>query len=266
MKFATILTTLLIIASQALAYPNYTGYSGSPGRQACSISCHHSHSFTPTITVTGFPTSYVPGQQYIIAVAHNGGTFISNFNCSVRIGTGSSNAGVIAGGTNTSTYNTSGETNGVHMITSFTDSGSFRWTAPAQGIGDVRLYLAILQGGVFSGTDTQIVLVSTENVTGIDDPPPIPGGFMLAQNYPNPFNSETIIDFAVSRSGDAKFEINNILGQQVYSLVRHLDSPGKYSFSWNGKNAEGINLPSGIYFYRLSTIEEIQTRKMTLLK
>lgn len=267
-----VLTTLTLIMFAALtlqagAHPTYIGYSGAPGcRGHCSQSCHPTHDYAPSVTVTGFPANYTPGQQYTIAVAHQSGAAIANFNCSVRSFTDSSIAGVLAAGTNTATYSQTFETNGIHWSTINTDSGDFIWTAPDAGVGQVCLYWAGLQGTPSNGADTQVVLISDEAVTGVNDEPQMPDMISLSQNYPNPFNSETIIEFAISNAGSAKFEIDNILGQQVYSLEKHLDGPGTYSFNWNGKNAEGIDLPSGVYFYRLRTDKGTYARKMTLLR
>lgn len=254
--------------SNADAHATYTGYSGAPGsRGACSIMCHHQRDFTPAVTVSGFPASYVPGQQYTIAVAHNGGSTIKQFNASVRIGTGSSNAGIIAAGANTATYSHSLETNGVHFTSGDQNSGTFIWTAPSSGTGEVRLYWAGLQGTSLSNAaDTQVVLISVESQTGADDDSPLPGQLALAQNYPNPFNSRTVIEFTVPEPGLAQVEISNVLGQRVYSWIESVSQPGKVTLTWNGKNEAGNDVPSGVYFYRLHASQADLTRKMILLR
>jgi hypothetical protein len=264
----TLILTIMIslIGIQAWGHTTYTGYSGAPGRQTCSISCHHRSNFAPTITVTGFPQTYIPGQQYTIAVAHSGGTTIKQFNASVRIGTGSSNAGVLSASTGTSIYNTSGETNGALFSAADQTSGPLLWTAPAAGTGTVRFYWAGLQGNHTSGADTAIVLTSNENTTGIDDDTNLPQMLALAQNYPNPFNAETIIKFSLSQPGHAELSISNILGQQVYSWSDEIDRPGPVALRWNGKSNQGNDLPSGIYFYRLRTSEGELTRQLMLLR
>jgi hypothetical protein len=261
-----IMISTMLSANGAWAHTTYTGYSGAPGRQACSISCHRTRNFAPTVTITGFPQSYVPGQQYSIAIAHNGGTTIRQFNSSVRIGTGSTNAGTVAAGTGTSTYNTTGETNGVHFSAISQNSGSFLWTAPASGTGAVRLYWAGLQGSLSSGADTQIVLISTEATTGVDDNSTLPNNMSLAQNYPNPFNAETIIKFDLNQPGHVELSICNLLGQEVYNWSSDFDKTGSASILWNGKSTGGIDMPSGVYFYQLRTSEGKLTRQMTLLR
>lgn len=145
----------------ALARNNYTGYSGAPGsRGTCASSCHGGGG--GTVTVTGFPETYAPGQSYTISIQRSSGSSIGNFNASCRIGTGSNPAGVLSGGTNTATYNVSQETNGVHLSSNNQTSGTFNWQAPASGTGPVRLYVAAHQGN-YSGANTEIVFLSEES-------------------------------------------------------------------------------------------------------
>jgi hypothetical protein len=163
MKSIIVLASLLL-ASMALGHATYTGYSGAPGTLGtCAGTCHGTSG--GTITVSGFPTFYTPGQAYVITVAHNGGSSIDNFNASVRAGTGSTNAGTITSGTNTGMYNVNGETNGVHLTTADQESGTFTWTAPSPGVGTVKLYLAGHQGTSVDGKNTDITL--TANGAGI---------------------------------------------------------------------------------------------------
>jgi hypothetical protein len=266
MKTIVLLLIIGFTAVQVWGHASYTGYSGAPGRQTCSRSCHPMHDVASTVTLTGFPQTYLPGHQYTIAVAHSGGSVIANFNCSTRIGTGTTNAGTIAAGTNTSTYSSNGETNGVHFSSSNRDSGTFLWTAPAAGTGAVRLYWAGLQGSTSNGGDTAIVLLSNENLTGINDNTNLPEALELAQNYPNPFNAETMISFSLSQPGHVELSINNILGQKVYDWSDDIGQAGYVSMRWNGKSNEGSEVPSGVYFYQLRTSEGTLTRQMTLLK
>jgi hypothetical protein len=270
MRYSILLSFIFMAAllpiENSFAYNSYTGYSGAPGRQACSVSCHHRHSYAPTITVTGFPETYVPGQQYTIAMAHVGQGSISQFNCSARVGTGSANAGVLTSGTGTATYNTSGETNGVHGSVSGLNSGTFLWTAPAAGTGTVRLYWAGLQGSFSNGADTQIVLVSTEAATGIEEDQQLPQNANLSQNYPNPFNGETVISFSLSQPGNAALEISNILGQRIYTWTGNIAQAGETSIHWDGKSQSGADVPSGIYFYHLSAPGTSLVRRMVLLR
>lgn len=156
-------TRLCLLATLGVlsALPDYTGYSGAPGASGfCAGSCHGSAG--GTITVAGFPVSYAPGNVYVVLIGHVGGASISNFNASIRIGTGSQTAGTITAGLNTATYSRAEEPNGVHLSGSNRDSCTFNWTAPAAGTGPVRLYVAGLQGFSAGGPNTALTLTATE--------------------------------------------------------------------------------------------------------
>ncbi len=93
-----------------------------------------------------------------------------------------------------------------------------------------------------------------------------PKSFSLSQNYPNPFNAVTIISFALPYASDVKVEIFNILGQKVKDLVDEKVSAGYKQVVWDGRDNDGVNVASGIYFYRIRAGDFVETRKMTLLK
>lgn len=90
--------------------------------------------------------------------------------------------------------------------------------------------------------------------------------FILYQNYPNPFNPETNITYTLKSGSEIKIEIFNSLGEKVDEIFNGYSNPGTYNVSWNGKNILGQVVPTGIYFYRLSTKENFNTKKMLLLK
>jgi N-acetylneuraminic acid mutarotase len=85
--------------------------------------------------------------------------------------------------------------------------------------------------------------------------------FNLSQNYPNPFNPITLINYDLYRSSNVKLVVYNILGVVVKKLVDSFQTSGSYSVKFDGND-----LPSGIYFYRLSAKDYKITKKMVLLK
>lgn len=98
--------------------------------------------------------------------------------------------------------------------------------------------------------------------TGVDDlETSLPTSFDLAQNYPNPFNPSTRINFSLPRAGHVKMQVFNILGQEVKVLVDKSMPAGNYDVEYNASEQ-----PSGIYFYRLTHSEGVQTKKMILVK
>jgi hypothetical protein len=94
----------------------------------------------------------------------------------------------------------------------------------------------------------------------------IPNTQYQLTNYPNPFNPETKIVFNLPESGRVKVEIYNIKGQKVKTLLDCYMSPGRSEMIWNGKDDNGKQVSSGVYFYQLVTEKKIITKKMILIK
>ena len=92
------------------------------------------------------------------------------------------------------------------------------------------------------------------------------GRFLLGQNFPNPFNATTTILFSLPAVAIVTLDIFNNSGQRVIGLVSTELGLGKWIVSWDGKDAQGRDLASGVYFYRLQTTGYSQTRRMVLLK
>ena len=99
-----------------------------------------------------------------------------------------------------------------------------------------------------------------------DDNVNIPYVTALQKNYPNPFNPETTIHYSLREAGPVKIEVYNIKGQLVRYLVNELKNAGNYTVIWNGKDEQGKNVSSGIYFYRMQTKNYSATQKMMLMK
>lgn len=152
------------LAKMVDARSNFRGYSGAPGRQTCAISCHGNSG--GSVFIDGFPQSYEPGAIYEIEIGRSFGSSINNFNGSVRLGSGTSNAGVLSGSNDTETYNVSGETNGIRLDSNNQNSATFFWTAPGAGAGEARLYIGAYQGtSENSGSTTELTLVSEEGAS-----------------------------------------------------------------------------------------------------
>jgi len=94
----------------------------------------------------------------------------------------------------------------------------------------------------------------------------VPSAFQLEQNYPNPFNPRTTIEYSIPARMEVTFEIYNLLGQKIYETGRASMAAGGHSIAWDGKDNSGREVPSGIYFYRLTAGEYCQTKKMVLLR
>lgn len=94
----------------------------------------------------------------------------------------------------------------------------------------------------------------------------LPKRFALLGNYPNPFNASTVVKFQLSRPGFVELTVYNILGQKIRTLVKEQMTAGPKQVSWDGTDDLGHLLASGIYFYKIITVEGRQTGKMTMLK
>jgi hypothetical protein len=138
---------------------------------------------------------------------------------------------------------------------------------------------------VLAGTDLADLLTNVDAArlewaeilaTGVDEPggagsSPLPRSFSLSQNYPNPFNPMTTIAFTVP-GGDEEQAVSTLLsvynmrGQRVRTLIDRAMKPGNYTVTWDGKNAAGLQVSSGIYLYTLEAGTERTSRKMVVLK
>ncbi|MBM4174569.1 MAG: T9SS type A sorting domain-containing protein [Ignavibacteria bacterium] len=85
----------------------------------------------------------------------------------------------------------------------------------------------------------------------------------LSQNYPNPFNPLTKIDFEIYLPGLTTLKVYDMLGREIAALVNENLSAGKYSVEFNSNI---YNLPSGIYYYRLTNSGSSITKSFVLLK
>ncbi|MDR3627894.1 MAG: T9SS type A sorting domain-containing protein [Ignavibacteriaceae bacterium] len=89
----------------------------------------------------------------------------------------------------------------------------------------------------------------------------MPLGFFLKQNYPNPFNPITTISYQIPISNFVSLEIYDALGEKINTLVSEYQNKGIHEVTYNA-----VNLPSGIYFYRLVSGSFITTKKLILIK
>jgi hypothetical protein len=129
----------------------------------------------------------------------------------------------------------------------------------------------------------QYVRVTAEDSMGNESPysnqrllPPIPVGaplwtssasqIELFQNRPNPFGLRTTVSFALTERGPAELSIYDVSGRLVRTLARGVMAGGPNDVVWDGTDASGRRLGSGVYFYRLVTAGREMTRRMALLR
>ena len=124
------------------------------------------------------------------------------------------------------------------------------------------LYYAFYNFKIEPRNDNDIVRF----ITDVEENQQVPLTFDLGQNYPNPFNPETTIEFQLAKKGFVTIAVYNMLGQKIKTLVDDVRSAGKYTLLWNGTDDYGIKVSSGIYFYKMKSVEFTKTQKMLLLK
>ena len=100
----------------------------------------------------------------------------------------------------------------------------------------------------------------------IGDLKPLPDRFNLERNMPNPFNPSTVIGYQLPESGFVRLAIYNLLGQQVRVLVNERKDAGSFTATWDGTDALGRRVASGVYMYRMQAGSFSDTRRMLLLK
>ncbi|MFC1572610.1 FlgD immunoglobulin-like domain containing protein [Candidatus Eisenbacteria bacterium] len=88
----------------------------------------------------------------------------------------------------------------------------------------------------------------------------------LTSISPNPFNAQTTIEFALAESGAVELTVFDLRGRLVRILDRESRPSGQYRAMWNGCDDEGRAMPAGVYFCRLVSSHEVQTRILNLVK
>lgn len=119
----------------------------------------------------------------------------------------------------------------------------------------------------FSG-DGWIVGGTTDSPTPVKERPSdvLPTSMLLKQNYPNPFNPTTTISFDIPSRSQVNVTVYNILGEHVKTLVDQELTVGAYTVEWNGTDAAGKTVATGVYLYRIQAGDQVETRKMMLVK
>ncbi len=137
-------------------------------------------------------------------------------------------------------------------------------------IVDVRIHPnGILPGNYFAkykiygnSPDTIFANINLSVLVGVNDEISfIPTKFSLKQNYPNPFNPKTKIKYEIAKSGFVNLKVFDVLGREIKTLVNENKNAGYYEIDFDANN-----LNSGIYFYKLTTNNFSEMKKMILVK
>jgi len=144
--------------------------------------------------------------------------------------------------------------------------------APEGKIGDLVMSRATagdLQNLQFKKAEVNDWPQKLTDVETRDETAAIPTEYALLQNYPNPFNPATWITFGIpARAGETevRLEIFSVDGKLVRSLVKGKLTPGTHRVQWDGRDATGAFVPTGIYFYRIRANKFTASRKLMLVK
>jgi large repetitive protein len=93
-----------------------------------------------------------------------------------------------------------------------------------------------------------------------------PDRFVLLPNHPNPFNPETAIAFGLPKTSDVRIELYNAMGQRVRTLVSSRMEAGWHSVRWDGRDASGKTVNSGVYIVRITADRFEASGKMMMMK
>ncbi len=172
----------------------------------------------------------------------------------------------VAGTTNHYIYDTSGRLDQIHTYLGTMDGILYRDTDFAWN------------GGLISSRTTRQMdyqssemlpdsryLYSYTQVVDVDDPA-VPAQVAAVAVNPNPFNPGTTISYSIQKADDVRVEVFNLKGQKVRVLVDGPQSPGLHNVAWDGTNASGMTLPSGIYLLRVRSGNHEAITKAILAK
>ena len=94
-----------------------------------------------------------------------------------------------------------------------------------------------------------------------------PSSFQIEQNYPNPFNSETVIKYSLPETGFVRIAVYDVHGRLIQILKDNSHQQGNYSVIWRGVDYQNRQVPTGLYFVRISFRDEpVQTIKIGFIK
>jgi len=118
------------------------------------------------------------------------------------------------------------------------------------------------RGGEYILTGIKINDVTYGTIVSVENPPPTPPlVFRLDQNYPNPFNPRATISYSIPDEGLVELKLYDLLGRDVLTLVSEYKPRGSHTAV-----LDATNLPSGLYFYRLTSGPYSATKKLVVLK
>ncbi len=146
------------------------------------------------------------------------------------------------------------------------------YTAPGDAGEPVTVYFGV-KAGVWTDQQALFFDVAVDEVSLVEEGALVDkrkqstvDQFILFPNYPNPFNPTTAIDFATSKTGMANLAVFDVNGRKVKTLLHRNLPRGRHSVIWDATDEQGQAVPSGLYFAKLQSGDELQMIKMTLIR
>jgi hypothetical protein len=148
-----------------------------------------------------------------------------------------------------------------------------QWSGLGGGADDRILAMAVTSDGVFVGGEfrtagstpsDRVAFWQQQFATPVVSAPGT--ALRLQQNIPNPFNPTTTIRYTLDRPGRATLRVYDVRGALVRTLVDATQTSGPREVVWDGRDARGRTVASGVYFCRLGTASENRVIRMTVLK
>lgn len=154
-----------------------------------------------------------------------------------------------------------------HLIDILQNTGEYLWQQIPDTPSDSCLFKISSHpsGSPYDISDGFFTIFATE-VKEEKKEESLPATFVLYQNYPNPFNPSTKIEFSLPHGAQVQLDVYNVSGKRVKRLIDKQLASGHWSILWNGEDNKGIEVASGVYFYRLKTSQYTQTRKMVIIR
>ncbi len=122
-------------------------------------------------------------------------------------------------------------------------------------------------GPVAVARNGALQIISAAPTTSVEqESAPLPERFTVYPNYPNPFNPGTKIRFALPRPAKVEAVVYDLSGRRVKTLLNGFLRAGWHSVTWDGTNALGHRVASGVYLYTIRSGAEVVTGKMTLVQ
>ncbi len=130
-------------------------------------------------------------------------------------------------------------------------TGAFDYTPATDFVGIVEFKYTITYGA--TTTPEKTALINIKEGDAIEETLGIAEGFELTGNYPNPFNPETTVSYTLDRDMNINLIVFDTEGKMVTALEKGLKKAGSHSVQWNGKDKNGRQMASGVYYFRLSS-------------